>query len=78
MLIGRNDIGNSIITLGTCFSIFVYILARFCFALIGGNLMTGTQARGGLEVEFKFQRCSCKFSLTFLFQPCCQSAWESL
>ena len=29
-----------------------------------------------LEVEFKFQRCSCK--LSFLFLPHCQSALESL
>ena len=31
---------------------------------------------GELEVEFKFQRCSCK--LSFLFPPCHQSAPESL
>ena len=33
-------------------------------------------ATGELEVEFKFQRHSCKFS--FLFLPHCQSALESL
>ena len=33
MLIGGDDI-----TLGTCFSMFVYIRTRFLFALIGGNL----------------------------------------
>jgi len=38
MLIGRDDTSNDINTLGTCFSMFVYILARFCFALIGGNM----------------------------------------
>ena len=37
MLIGEDDISNDVITLGTCFSMFVYIRARFCFALIGGN-----------------------------------------
>ena len=37
MLIGGNDFSNDIITLGTCFSMFVYILTRFCFVLIGGN-----------------------------------------
>ena len=31
-------ISNDVITLGTCFSMFVYIRARFCFALIDGNL----------------------------------------
>ena len=38
MLIGRDDISNDVITLGTCFSMFVYIRARFRFALIGENL----------------------------------------
>ena len=39
MLIGGDDISNDVITLGTRFSIFVYIIcARFHFALIGGNL----------------------------------------
>ena len=33
MLSGRDDISNDIITLGTCFSMFVYIRARFCFSL---------------------------------------------
>ena len=37
MPIGGDDISNDIITLGTCFSMFVYILTRFCFVLIGGN-----------------------------------------
>ena len=38
MLIGGYDISNDIITLGTFFSMFVYIRVRSCFALIGGNL----------------------------------------
>ena len=38
MLIGEDDISNDVITLGTCFSMFVYIRAHFRFALIGGNL----------------------------------------
>ena len=38
MPIGGGDIGNDVITLGSCFSMFVYIRARFCFALISGNL----------------------------------------
>ena len=29
MLIGGDDIGNDVITLGTCFSMFVYILAHY-------------------------------------------------
>ena len=38
MLIGGDDISNDVITLDACFLIFVYIRARFRFALIGGNL----------------------------------------
>ena len=38
MLIGGDDISNDLITLRTCFSMFVYIRARFGFALIGSNL----------------------------------------
>ena len=38
MLIGGDDISNDVITLGTCFLVFVYIRTRFRFALIGGNL----------------------------------------
>ena len=38
MLIGRDDISNDIITLGTCFSMFVYIRAHFCLVITGGNL----------------------------------------
>ena len=38
MLIGKGDICNDVTILGSCFSMFVYILARFRFALIGRNL----------------------------------------
>ena len=38
MLFGRDDISNDIITLGTLFSMFVYIRARFHFSPIGRNL----------------------------------------
>ena len=37
MMIGWDDISNDVITLGTCFSMFVYNI-HFHFALIGGNL----------------------------------------
>ena len=37
-LMGGDDISNDVITLGTCFSMFVYIRARFHFMLIGRNL----------------------------------------
>ena len=38
LLIGEDDISNDFIILGMCFSIFVYICARFHFTLIGRNL----------------------------------------
>ena len=38
MPIGGYDISDGVITLGTCFSMFVHIHTRFCYALIGGNL----------------------------------------
>ena len=56
MLIGGDDISNDILTLGTCFEMFVYIYAHFCFALIGRNLAvqsTGSQRRigGGIQIS---------------------------
>ena len=46
----------------------VYLRARFRFALIGRNLTAqSTGSHRELEVEFKFQRRSCK--LSFLFPP---------
>ena len=77
MLIGGHDISNDLITPGMCFSMFLYIRARFRFALIGGNLTTRSTGShsgtgGGMEVEFKFHRRSCK--LSFLFPPRRQSA----
>ena len=38
MLIGGDDLFKDVITLGKCFSMVIYIRARFRFALIGGNL----------------------------------------
>ena len=38
MQIGRDEISNDVITLGTCFSMFVYILACLRFVVIDGNL----------------------------------------
>ena len=52
MLIGIDDISNDIITIGMCFSMFVYIHAHFHFALIGGNLWTGSYGGigGGIQI----------------------------
>ena len=54
MPIGGDDCSNDIITLGTCFSMFVYICARFRFSLIGGNLTgqwTGSRRGIGGEIQ---------------------------
>ena len=55
MLISGDDVSNDVITLGTCFSIIVYIRARIRFALIGGNLTaqsTGSHRGigGGIQI----------------------------
>ena len=66
MLIGGDDITNDVITLGTCFSMFVYICASFRFALIGGNLTAQSTVS---------QR---SYKLSFLFPPHCQGSPENL
>ena len=77
-IIKSNYVFLFFLTLGTCFSMFVYISARFRFELIGGNLTAkSTLSYGGIgRGEFTFQRHSCK--LYFLYPPCRQSAPESL
>ena len=55
MLIGGEDFSNDVITLDTCFSMFVYIRARFRFVMIGGNLtaqLTGSHRGigGGIQI----------------------------
>jgi len=53
MLIGGDDISNDVIT-SMCFSMFVYICTRFCFALIGGNLtaqLTGSHRGIGGKIQ---------------------------
>ena len=54
-LLGGTDISNDVITLGTSFSMFVYIRARFPLALIGRNLtaqLTGNDrgSGGGIQI----------------------------
>ena len=49
MLIGRDDISNDVITLGTRFAVFVYIHVRFHSVLICGNLTAQSmQSHGGI------------------------------
>ena len=75
MLIGGDDIRNDVITLGTCFSMFADIGARFRW-LAEIWLLSRRHAKGSLEMEFKFQRRSCK--LSFRFPPRRQSVPENL
>ena len=73
-----DDVSNDIITLGMCFSLFVYL--HLCSFLLRADWWKSDNSVDGetreLEVEFKFKRCSCK--LSFLFPPHHQSALESL
>ena len=49
LLIGGDDHSNGVITLGMCFLMFVYIRARFRFALIGENLIAqSTRSHRGI------------------------------
>ena len=77
MLIGGDDISNDVITFGTCFQ------CLFTFALISASRWLAEiwqysrrGAAGEMEVEFKFQRRSCKLSL--LFPPRHQSTPDTL
>ena len=57
MLIGRDDISNDVITLGTCFSMFVFIRACFCFVVIGRNLTAqSTGSHGGIGGEIQIPK----------------------
>ena len=78
MLMGWDDISNEVITLGTCFSMFVQICAclpALCWLAEIWQL-SRRWATGELEVEFKFWGRSSK--LSFLFPPRHQSEPESL
>ena len=50
MLIGADDISNDVNTLGTCFSMFAYILARFRFGLIGESTGSHRGIGGGIQI----------------------------
>ena len=55
MLIGGHDLSKEVITMGTCCSMFVFILTRFRFSMIGENLTTRSTGShreiwGGLQI----------------------------
>ena len=48
ILIGGDDISNDVITLGTCFSMFVNIHPFFRFALIGNLISVDARSHRGI------------------------------
>ena len=52
LVIGGGDISNDVITLGACFSMFVYIRVRFRLALIGVNLTS--QSTGATQGNWRW------------------------
>ena len=77
IMIGRDDISNDVITLGMCFSMFVYIRARTCFVLIGRNLtaqLTGSHNEPGIGIQIPETHCM----LSFLSPTRRQSSLASL
>ena len=66
MLIGRDDIWNDVISL----SMFVYIRARFCCALIGRNLRAQwTGSHGGIEGGIQIPQTQLQGLLPFPAPP---------
>ena len=79
MLSGGDDISNDVITLGTCFSLFVYIRAHLCIMLIGGNL-TAQSTRSHRGIGGGIQIPETELQALFPFpapqRPCWQaSCW---
>ena len=57
MLIGGDDISNDVITLGTCFSMFVFIRACFCLTVISRNLTAqSARSHGGIGGEIQIPK----------------------
>ena len=80
MLISRDDISNDVITipLALAFNVCIHLqLFPLCAVWRKSDSeLSCRRAIGELEVEFKFQRCSCKLSFLFLLH--CQSATGEL
>ena len=72
MLIGGDDICNDIITLDTCFSMFVYIGLVDWWKY--DSSVDEEPATGELEVEFKFQDVVASFSS--FTRPAARMPWE--
>ena len=73
MLIGGDDISNDVITLGTCFSMFVYIRVRSHLALIGRNLAaqsTGSHRGNGGGNQIPEMQLQAFLPLSALWPEC--------
>ena len=56
MLAGEDVVSNDVITLGTCFSMFVYIRVLFHFALTAESTGSHREIGGGIQIpETKLQ-----------------------
>ena len=70
MLIGGDDISNDVVTFGTCFSMFVYIRARFRFTLIDENLTAqSTRCHSGIGVGIPIRETYLQALLPFPAPP---------
>ena len=70
MLIGGDDIGYDVITLGMCFSMFVYFCAYFRFALISRNLTAQwMESHRGIEAGIEIPETSLPALLPFPALP---------
>ena len=61
MLIGGDDISIDVITLVTCFSMVVYIRARFRFALTAQSKGSHRGIGGGIQILFQGRSCMLSF-----------------
>ena len=68
MLVGGDEVGDDVITLGMCFQcLFTFAFVSALRRLVKIWQLSRQGAIGELDVEFKFQRLSCK--LSFLSLP---------
>ena len=75
MLFSGDDTSNGVITLGTYFSMFVYIRARFRFALIGGNLTVDGEPQGNCRRNSNSRNVVAS-SLSFS-RPAARAPWRA-
>ena len=70
MLTGGDDISNDVITLGTCFLMFVFIRACFCFTVISRNLAAqSARSHGGIGGDIQIPKTWLQALLVFSALP---------